>query len=94
MTDLQIEPFQPVEVKFLAEYLKIMKQVVDFLNIMQAEENIGIGYLLPSLYILENKLDGLKQDSTFQFCNPLVESLIESYKRRYFVLWNFLLIET
>lgn len=51
MVTLKIEPFQPVEIKFLAEYLKILKEVVDFLNIMQGEENIGMGYIYYYYYI-------------------------------------------
>jgi hypothetical protein len=52
MVTLKIEPFQTVEINFLAEYLKILKEVVDFLNIMQGEENIGMGYILPTIFIL------------------------------------------
>lgn len=51
MVTLKIAPFQPVKIKFLTEYLKIPKEVIDFLNIVQGEENIGMGYLLPTLFI-------------------------------------------
>jgi hypothetical protein len=83
MTQLKIEPFQPVEIKFLTEYLKIMKEVVDFLNIMQGESNIGMGYLLPSLFILEGKLNAFKEDPTICLCGPLVDKLTMSFSIRY-----------
>ncbi len=83
MVTLKIEPFQPVEIKFLAEYLKILKEVVDFLIIMQGEENIGMGYLLPTIFILEEKLHSFKEDRTIQFCGPLVEKLISSFSTNY-----------
>lgn len=77
---LKIPQFQPVETLFLDEYLKVMKPVVDFLDIMQGEQTMG--YLLPSLYILEEALKSFDEDTTIKYCRPLVKSLMNSYETR------------
>ena len=82
MAKLNIPQFQPVETLFLDEYLKVMKLVVDFLDIMQGEQTIGMGYLLPSLYILEKALKSFDEDTTIKYCRPLVKSLMNSYATR------------
>lgn len=82
MGTLKIVQFQPVETLFLDEYLKIMKPVADFLDIMQREQAIGMGYLLPSVYILKEELKSFDEDTKIKYCHPLVKSLLKSYATR------------
>jgi hypothetical protein len=83
MATLIIVQFQPVETLFLDKYLKVMKPVVDFLGIMQGEQVIGMGYLLSSLYIVEEELKSFDKDTTIKYCHPLVKSLLKSYATKH-----------
>jgi hypothetical protein len=50
-----------VEEAFFLEYVKIMTPVANALDILQGDNNISIGYLLPSLTALQNQLEKLKK---------------------------------
>ncbi len=71
MTHLKIEVFQHIEIEFLSKYLTIMKKILDVLDLLQGEKNIGMGYLLPALSVLEDKLIALKGHGNMAHCQPL-----------------------
>lgn len=47
----------PVEIAFLEEYARTMSPVAKALNILQAEIDVQMGWLLPTLTLLISKLD-------------------------------------
>lgn len=58
---------------FFAEYTAVMKPFVMALNIVQGESSVHMGFLLPPLYQLQEKLT--KQLDSCKTCVPLVEAL-------------------
>lgn len=53
-----------------------MRPVVEALDVLQGEENVGMGFLLPTLTILYEKFESLKKDNSVKHCQPLVYGLI------------------
>lgn len=75
--------FRPAEEEFIREYVKVMEPISEALNVLQADVNISIGYLLPTLTILLNKMENLKEKGGIKHCKPLLNTMIESVKRRF-----------
>ncbi|KAL0188093.1 hypothetical protein M9458_015192, partial [Cirrhinus mrigala] len=48
------------ELGFLAEYATVMKPVAMALNLLQGESSVHMGFLLPTLYQLQDKLKKLE----------------------------------
>ncbi|GAA6095125.1 uncharacterized protein LOC125145657 [Tachysurus ichikawai] len=59
-TDLKLPMFNPAELAFLAEYAAVMSPVTQATNILQAEANAMMGWLLPTINLLTVKLDKVK----------------------------------
>jgi len=58
-----------------------MGPVARALDILQGEKNMFIGFLLPTISIVQRHLTRAK--STMEICQPLVDTLLESLKRRF-----------
>ncbi|KAK7158575.1 hypothetical protein R3I94_005030 [Phoxinus phoxinus] len=72
-TDLKLPMFNPAELTFLAEYAAAMSPVAQATNILQAEANAMMGWLLPTINLLTVKLDRVKLP--LKYCKPLVDAL-------------------
>jgi hypothetical protein len=60
-----------------------MEPISEALNVLQADVNISIGYLLPTLTILLSKMENLKEKGAIKHWKPLLNTMIESVKRRF-----------
>jgi hypothetical protein len=69
------------ELAFLTEYVAVMKPVAQALNIMQAEKNMFLGYLLPTITVLRDKL--VSKRASVTMCAPLVSALIDGIDNRF-----------
>jgi hypothetical protein len=69
------------ELAFLTEYVAVMKPVAQALNIMQAEKNMFLGYLLPTITVLRDKL--VSKRASVTMCAPLVSALIDGTDNRF-----------
>ncbi|XP_039596514.1 uncharacterized protein LOC120518029 [Polypterus senegalus] len=78
---LKIKMFNPAELGFLAEYTAVMKPIAMALNILQGESSVHMGFLLPTLYQLQEKLKRL--ESSCNMCRPLVAALQEGIQKRF-----------
>ena len=65
--------FNPGELAFLTEYAAAMSLVAQATNILQAEANAMMGWLLPTINLLTIKLDRVKL--SLKYCKPLVDAL-------------------
>jgi len=68
-------------VAFLEEYVRVMKPVAQALNILQAETKMYMGFLLPNICILKEKLNKLQGTSTT--CKPLIKAMLETIDSRF-----------
>jgi hypothetical protein len=82
MQELKIPYFSPSEEQFMKEYVIVMQSVVDGLNILQGDKNVGLGYLLPTLLVLKTNLRLLQDDPNIVHCQPLITSLLTSINIR------------
>jgi len=78
---LEVPRFTAAEVKFLEEYLSVMKPVTQALNILQSEGKMFMGFLLPTISILREKLSNLQ--ATANTCIPLVNAVLAGIDRRF-----------
>ena len=65
--------FNPAELAFLTEYAAVMSPVAKATDVLQAEANAQMGWLLPTINLLTAKLDRVKLP--LKYCKPLVDAL-------------------
>ena len=51
---------------FICEYVKVMKPLTEALDVMQNEENIAIGCMLPVINLVKSKLGDFQKDKTIK----------------------------
>ncbi|KAL7879801.1 hypothetical protein SRHO_G00020550 [Serrasalmus rhombeus] len=78
---LKLPILSPVEIVFLEEYATTMSPVAKALNILQAEIDVQMGWLLPTLTLLISKLDQIR--ITSRYCKPLSDALKEGLQQRF-----------
>ncbi|XP_039311866.1 uncharacterized protein LOC113005211 isoform X3 [Solenopsis invicta] len=71
------------EIKFLDEYCQVMEPLAKALDILQADIGMYMGYLLPVLYSLQEKLDNLTNTNKVTHCNPLITAIQEGLNQRF-----------
>lgn len=57
----------------------MMKPLASTLDLLQGEKHVSIGYLLPAIH---NLLATYRNMNGLRHCQPLVETLIDSIKKR------------
>lgn len=83
MNHFKVAPLQQIEIDFLSEYLLIMKEVVHVLELLQGEKQIGMGFLIPTLVVLEEQIESFKEHGNIKHCHPLLDQLKTSIHERY-----------
>lgn len=78
---LGMQTFRVNEIAFLVEYCAVMQPVAIALDILQAEKNCYLGYLLPTIITLRNKLTAAKQN--VKFVSPLVDAVQKGVSNRF-----------
>lgn len=76
--ELNIDFISPHEEKFLKEYVRVMNSVCEALDVLQGEKNVGMGFLLPTLSVLKNKLKALKDDASIIPWQSLITGLLDA----------------
>lgn len=64
---LGLKPFKETEFLYLEEYITVMKPLAITLDVLQGENNVHYGYLLPSLVSLLNKYEKMKGQNKFKY---------------------------
>ena len=65
----------------MAEYAAVMKPVTLALNILQGESSVHMGFLLPTINLLQDKLN--KQESACKVCTPLIDALQHGIQKHF-----------
>ena len=77
---------KPPELCFLSEYVSVVRPLAQALNILQAENKMFMGYLLPTVVMLREKLATKKMTATT--CKPLIAAMINGIDRRFHDVFN------
>ncbi|XP_078244433.1 uncharacterized protein LOC110090652 isoform X2 [Pogona vitticeps] len=73
----------------LQEYTEIMGPLSLSLDILQRENNMFMGYLLPTVYNLDRKFQGLENKPVpYAYCLPLLRGLREALRKRFAPVWE------
>ncbi|XP_024869181.1 uncharacterized protein LOC112452944, partial [Temnothorax curvispinosus] len=67
---------------YIEEHLSCVAPVAEALDILQGENNVYYGIVLPCLFALRKKLQVL-QNKELKYCRPLSDALLESVERRF-----------
>ncbi|XP_025192843.1 uncharacterized protein LOC112592896 [Melanaphis sacchari] len=77
----QLTPFSGQrESSFLIEYCKVMKPIATGLDVLQGEQHVCIGYLLPTITAINKALN---EFNNLNFCRPLVHALKNGLTKRF-----------
>lgn len=85
-TKLDVPRLKPPELSFLNEYVSVVRPLAQALNILQAENKMFMGYLLPTVVMLREKLATKKTSATT--CKPLITAMISGIDRRFHDVFN------
>ena len=85
-TKLDVPRLEPPELCFLSEYVSVVRPLAQALNILQAENKMFMGYLLPTVVMLREKLATKKISATT--CKSLIAALINGIDRRFHDVFN------
>jgi hypothetical protein len=88
---LGVQKFRPPEILFISEYCRVMNPVAASLDKLQSEKQMYMGYLLPTLTILKQRLLVLQNavgNEGLRFCVPLAKSLLLGVETRFGALFN------
>lgn len=83
---LDLPKLSGLELTFLMEYIAVMKPLAQALNILQSESNMFMGYLLPTICILRQKL--MAKQATATICKPLISALMNGIDERFHCLFG------
>lgn len=80
--EFKLTPLRQNEEEFVLEFVQVMRPLAQSLDLLQADKHLSIGYLLPTLTILQNKLQKIVAGD-LQYCKPLVTCITNSITRRF-----------
>ncbi|XP_061486636.1 uncharacterized protein LOC133386880 [Rhineura floridana] len=77
------------EIEVVQEYTEIMEPLAQSLDILQRENGMFMGYLLPTLCNLDRKLEGLEnKPERYTYCFQLLRGVHEALRKRFAAIWE------
>lgn len=78
-----VNPLTQSEKEFIAEYVRIMEPFTEALDVLQNEENMSIGCVIPTMKLLIEKMEEFGTDPTIIHCGPLVSAVLLGLQTRF-----------
>lgn len=78
-----LRPITDGEETFLNEFLKVMKPLADALDVIQGEDNVCAGYMLPTIQMLLKMWKEIEQKDDLQLCGGLLCVMNADITRRF-----------
>ncbi|XP_061445774.1 uncharacterized protein LOC133366559 [Rhineura floridana] len=77
------------EIEVVQEYTEIMEPLAQSLDILQQENGMFMGYLLPTLCNLDRKLEGLEnKPERYTYCFQLLRGVRKALRKRFAAIWE------
>jgi hypothetical protein len=83
-----LSPLTQSEKEFIGEYVRIMEPFTQALDVLQNEENMSIGCVIPTIKLLVEKMEEFSIDPTIHHCGPLVSAVLGGLHARFNHLMN------
>ncbi|KAJ8045972.1 Zinc finger BED domain-containing protein 4 [Holothuria leucospilota] len=80
---LEMPSFRQTEMTFIKEFCEVMKPVCQALDILQGEKTASLGFLLPTITCLREKLHDKKISGNLRYCVSLVDALLAGISKRF-----------
>ena len=80
---IHVPNFSANEVKFISEFVEVMRPLSQALNILHCEIKAFMAYLLPTLVVLKDKLQLFESNAIICLCKPLVQALLTAIDQRF-----------
>uniref|UniRef100_A0ABM5FHD7 Uncharacterized protein isoform X3 n=1 Tax=Pogona vitticeps TaxID=103695 RepID=A0ABM5FHD7_9SAUR len=89
MEHCSLDRIAEAERVLLQEYMEIMGPLARALDILQRENSMFMGYLLPTLYSLDRKLQRLEnKPEPYTYCLPVLRGLRSALRKRFDSVWE------
>ncbi|XP_060616294.2 uncharacterized protein [Anolis sagrei] len=89
MDQCSLARITPAESLAVQEYTEIMSPLAQSLDILQRENGMFMGYLLPTLYNLDRKLQGLENKPVrYTYCLQLLHGVRKALRKRFAPIWE------
>lgn len=84
----KITPLTNTEEEFLIEYVRVMEPFTQALDVLQNEEKMSIGCVLPTIRLLQETMTEFPKDDTIVHCQPLVLAVLCGLEKRFGEMFN------
>jgi len=81
--ELDIKRLQPLQKTFVHEYVQVLQPVSCGLDVLQGEKEVGLGHLLPTLFIIKDQLNSLLVNNKLSVCCPVIKLLLDGIDKRF-----------
>ncbi len=71
-------PLKPDQFTFLEEWKEVMQHVANGLDFLQGDDEVFLGYMLPTIQMMKEQLEETKEKVTM--CKPLADAALRGIK--------------
>lgn len=86
--EFKVKPLTEVEKTFVSEYIFIMEPFTQSLDLLQNEEKLSIGGLLPTIASLKKDYEEFSFNETIVHCQPIVIAVLDGIEKRFDGMFN------
>jgi len=81
-THFGIAVLRPAEEELLSEYVNIVRPLAEALDNLQADKNVTIGFILPTIVALKSKLRKVEEKG-LKHCKPMLDLIFKAIDQRF-----------
>ena len=79
----KVQTLSATEKEFIGEYVRVMEPFTQALDLLQDEETMSIGCVIPTIKLLIEKIEEMSKDPTIIHCMPLVFAVLGGLHARF-----------
>lgn len=86
--EFKVKSLTEVEMAFVSEYIFIMEPFTQSFDLLQNEEKLSIGSLLPTISSLKKDYEEFSFNETIVHCQPIVVAVLDAIEKRFDGMFN------